>query len=174
MADTSHNIKIREHKTEQEGYIIPSHYVSNSSYQLIDIMQTQLTKTAYIGWSKGIILKYLVRVDEENKLRVVNKARYYLDELINYLSDTEKSSSKHIKPSYYKNTKLGIETIDVIKDQLPAEEYEGFLQGMVVRYVCRSSYKEHLYDDLLKAKYYLDRLFNHLEEKNNVNKSEEK
>lgn len=163
MADTSHNIKIREHKTEEEGYVIPSHYVENK-YQLIDIMQTQLTKTAYIGWSKGIILKYLVRVDEENKTRVVNKARYYLDELINYLADTEKSSSKHVKPSYYKNTKLGIETIDVIEDQLPKEEYAGFLQGMVIRYVCRSSYKEHLYDDLLKAKYYLDRLYSQLEE----------
>lgn len=167
MADTSHNIKIREHKTEEEGYVIPSHYVENK-YQLIDIMQTQLDKIAYIGWSKGIILKYLVRVDEENKSRVINKARYYLDELINYLADTEKSSSKHIKPSYYKNPKLGIETIDVIEDQLPEKEYEGFLQGMVIRYICRSSYKEHLYDDLLKAKYYLDKLFKCLEVKNGI------
>ena len=46
---------------------------------------------------------------------------------------------------------------------LPEEEKIGFYKGMVIRYICRSSYKEHLYDDLLKAKYYLDRLINILQ-----------
>lgn len=162
MADTSHNKFIRKHGEEKDGLIIPQHYVQGK-FQLIDVMQTQLSKVEYIGWSKALILKYLIRNSEESILRPAIKAKYYLDEMINFLADTEKSSEKHIKPKYYKNDKLGIETIDIIEDQLPEEEKIGFYKGMVIRYICRSSYKEHLYDDLLKAKYYLDRLINILQ-----------
>lgn len=157
MADTEHNIKIRKHPEEKDGYIIPSHYTLNK-YQLIDIMESQLSKEGFCGFCKGLILKYLLRKNGDNILRNCTKAKYYLDELINFLSETDKSNEDHIKPSYYKNDKLGLETIDIIEDQLPTEELQGLYIGMVIRYVCRCSYKEHMLDDLIKAKYYLDRL----------------
>ena len=164
MADTTHNVLIRKHGEEEEGYIVPNHYVQGK-FQVIDILQTQLNKEGYIGFSKGIILKYLIRGDEENdKKRVTLKAKFYLDELISFLSDSEKTSNKHLKPNYYKNNKLGIETIDIIEDQLTKEELIGFYQAMIIKYICRSSYKGHLFDDLNKAKYYLDKLVKFLEE----------
>jgi len=161
MADTSHNIKIREHPEEKDGYIIPTHYTLNK-IQLIDVMESQLSKEGFIGFCKGLILKYLLRKNDDNDLRTSTKAKYYLDELINFLSETDKPDETHLKPSYYKNDKLGLETIDIIEDQLPKEELKGFYSGMVIRYVCRSSYKDHMLDDLIKAKYYLDRLIDYL------------
>ncbi len=161
MASTENNINIRKHPTEDEGYIIPQHYVSGK-YQLIDIMEDQLSKEGFQGWAKGLILKYVARLNTTNKLRSLTKAKYYLDELINFLSCTEESSEEHIKPSYYKNQK--IETIDIIEDQLTPEELEGFYQGMVIRYICRSTYKNHNLDDFIKAKYYLDKLISKLSE----------
>ena len=158
---------VRKHGEEKDGYIVPNHYIQGK-FQVIDILQTQLSKNGYIGFSKGIVLKYLIRGDEEsNKERAIIKAKFYLDELVSFLADTEKSSQKHLKPSYYKNNKLGIETIDIIEDQLPEEELSGFYQAMVIKYICRSSYKGHLFDDLNKAKYYLDRLVNFIKEKEN-------
>lgn len=167
MASTENNIKIKKHPTEEEGYIIPSHYVSGK-YELIDIMEDVLTKNGFQGWAKGLVLKYLARLDADNKLRSLTKAKYYLDELIDFLSQTENKSEEHLKPSYYKNK--NIETIDIIMDQLTDEEKEGFLQGMVIRYICRSTYKDHALDDFHKAKYYLDRLIKYCSEKSGGNK----
>ena len=167
MADTSHNVVVRKHGEEKDGYIVPNHYVQGK-FQVIDILQTQLSKNGYVGFSKGIVLKYLIRGDEDsNKERAIVKAKFYLDELISFLSDSEKANEKHLKPSYYKNNKLGIETIDIIEDQLPKEELEGFYQGMIIKYICRSSYKGHLFDDLNKAKYYLDKLVSYLGDSKN-------
>ncbi len=159
MASTKNNIQIRNHPTEENGYIIPKHYVAGK-YQLIDIMEDQLSKEGFQGWAKGLILKYTARVDADNKLRSLTKAKYYLDELINFLSTTDEVSEEHVKPAYYKNQ--NIETIDIIEDQLTPNELEGFYQGMVIRYICRSTYKNHNLDDFIKAKYYLDRLINKL------------
>lgn len=158
----SENIKIRDHPTEEEGYIIPKHY-TEGKFQLIDIMEESLSLEAFSGWCKGIILKYIIRTDSKNNLRNFTKAKYYLDELISFRNEKEKIAEEHIKPSYYNST--SIETIEVIEDKLPEEELLGFYQGMVIRYITRSSYKGHFLDDLVKAKYYLDRLIEHLKNK---------
>ena len=57
----------------------------------------------------------------------------------------------HTNPDYYKAG--DIETIDFIK----AKEL-GFLAGNVVKYISRYQFKGDPRGDLLKAKWYLDRL----------------
>lgn len=48
------------------------------------------------------------------------------------------------------------------------EEFEGFLRGNVIKYVARYKDKEGL-QDVYKAKHYMERLIEHLEEQKNDN-----
>lgn len=59
-------------------------------------------------------------------------------------------------PSHYNSNSL--EVIDAIKGSLSKEEYNGFLKGNVLKYVCRADYKGKYLEDLQKAKWYLDEM----------------
>ncbi len=61
-------------------------------------------------------------------------------------------------PSHYNSNT--IETIDLIRDSMKAEEYRGYLKGNVFKYVSRYTYKEkeNPVKDLLKAQWYLNKL----------------
>ena len=48
----------------------------------------------------------------------------------------------------------GIETIDFIKAKLTPEQYEGFLQGNVLKYAARANYKDCKESDYKKLAYY--------------------
>lgn len=48
------------------------------------------------------------------------------------------------------------------------EEFEGFLRGNVIKYIARYKDKEGL-QDVYKAKHYMERLIEHLEEQKNDN-----
>jgi hypothetical protein len=64
-------------------------------------------------------------------------------------------SDKINHPSHYTNNK--IETIDIIKDSLTAEEYRGYVKGNILKYVIRERYKNGD-EDLGKARWYLSNL----------------
>lgn len=59
-------------------------------------------------------------------------------------------------PPHYNTT--GLETIEIIKGAMKPEAFYGFLQGNILKYVCRYMFKGMAYKDLCKAKWYLDRL----------------
>jgi hypothetical protein len=59
-------------------------------------------------------------------------------------------------PDHY--THNGIEAIDVIEAKLTDEQYEGYLQGSVMKYLLRSNYKGKRNEDLKKAQWYLNTL----------------
>lgn len=61
----------------------------------------------------------------------------------------------YIKPSYYKEGKY--ECIDVLNDILSDSGLESFCRGNVIKYLWRCNSKNGL-EDLIKAKYYLDKL----------------
>ena len=48
----------------------------------------------------------------------------------------------------------GIETLDIIKAKLTAEEYRGFLKGNAIKYLCRANFKGQSERDLEKAAIY--------------------
>lgn len=56
----------------------------------------------------------------------------------------------------------GFQVIDIIEAVLPKEWSKGFLLGNVIKYVLRS-FRKNGYEDLHKAKWYLDRLCNQLD-----------
>lgn len=59
----------------------------------------------------------------------------------------------------------GFETIDYIEAKCITEEFVGFCKGNVLKYVSRAGYKtENGVEDLLKARYYLDKWINTLDE----------
>lgn len=62
---------------------------------------------------------------------------------------------EYIKPSYYKEGKY--ECIDVLNDILSDSGLESFCRGNVIKYLWRCNSKNGL-EDLIKAKYYLDKL----------------
>jgi len=57
-------------------------------------------------------------------------------------------------PAHY--NKAGIETIDIIQS-VTGDGFESYLQGNILKYMCRYKYKNGT-EDLEKAKWYLNRL----------------
>lgn len=69
----------------------------------------------------------------------------------------------HINPDHYKTG--GIETIDYMKAKSTKEEFRGHLRLTALKYLSRYGKKDDELQELLKAKWYLDRLIIELEEK---------
>lgn len=73
----------------------------------------------------------------------------------------KKDLSKVHSPPHYKKTE--VETIDLIKNSMEPKHFQGYLQGNVMKYVCRYRYKGFAMQDLKKAQWYLDRLVMEIE-----------
>ena len=58
-------------------------------------------------------------------------------------------------PAHYKVG--GIETIDFIQAKLSPEEFRGYLKGNMLKYLSRASNKGNYEEDMLKARWYLNR-----------------
>lgn len=155
-------------KLTKEGYILPNHYFLGN-YQVIDVIQDQLSDNAFIGFSKFLTLKYLLRVEDANddsKLRNYKKAAYYLNELINRRAkNSSEPEESRLKPAYYK--KHSLEVVDVVEDQFNKEEVIGAYTGIILKYLLRAENKHGL-EDYKKAQYFLNRLIDYInkEDKN--------
>ena len=79
-----------------------------------------------------------------------------------YLSGKNKEDMVNI-PAHY--NKSGIETIDMI-ESVTGDGFEAYLQGNILKYLCRYKYKNGV-EDLEKAKWYLNRLIKTIGEKDN-------
>lgn len=66
------------------------------------------------------------------------------------------------KPPHYANRKY--EVIDVMKDTLSAPEFVGYCLGCVIKYITRWDKKGAGVEDLKKARWYLNKLIDTLEE----------
>ena len=64
-------------------------------------------------------------------------------------------------PAHY--NKSGIETIDII-ESVTDDGFESYLQGNILKYLCRYKYKNGV-EDLEKARWYLNRLIKTIGEK---------
>ena len=67
-------------------------------------------------------------------------------------------------PAHY--NKANIETIDMIKS-VTGDGFETYLQGNILKYICRYKYKNGV-EDLKKAKWYLNRLIKTIGEDEDV------
>jgi hypothetical protein len=59
-------------------------------------------------------------------------------------------------PDHY--TEGSMEAINVMEAKLTQEQYQGYLQGSVMKYLLRSNYKGKRDEDLKKAQWYLNKL----------------
>lgn len=64
-------------------------------------------------------------------------------------------------PAHYAG-KGEIECIDYMRQRLSEQEFEGYLNGNVIKYIHRWRYKNGV-EDLKKAQWYLDRLIKEME-----------
>lgn len=70
---------------------------------------------------------------------------------------TEEQTKYDPKSRYY--AVGGIETIDIIRAKLTPEQYQGYLKGNIIKYLCRLGHKENS-RDAEKIKFYSEWLFN--------------
>ena len=63
-------------------------------------------------------------------------------------------------PAHY--TQGGIECIDAIKASMPHNEFCGFLKGNAIKYLWRYEHKGKAAEDIQKAIWYTNRLFNEI------------
>lgn len=59
-------------------------------------------------------------------------------------------------PAHYKQTEW--ESIQVIKNSMTRDEYQGYLRGNIMKYTMRYRYKAEPVEDLRKARWYLEQL----------------
>lgn len=71
----------------------------------------------------------------------------------------------NVNPTHYKQGKY--ETIDIIKDTMTDDMYEGFLLGNIIKYLSRYNYKNGS-EDLEKAQKYLEWLTIHVAQQEDV------
>jgi|TARA_S200002703_G_scaffold678_2_gene1219 hypothetical protein len=88
------------------------------------------------------------------------------EEQANMQSDNIEMSNMVDHPPHYNAT--SIETIDIIQS-VTKDGFEAYLQGNILKYVCRYKYKQNAVEDLEKARWYLNRLIETVEKgENNV------
>ena len=60
----------------------PNHYKGGKKIETIDWIEDQLSPEAYLGWAKGLLIKYLCRYSHKNGLEDLVKAQYYMNKFI--------------------------------------------------------------------------------------------
>ena len=73
----------------------PSYYKSGG-IELIDVMKAKLSPEEFKGFCKAIILKYICRADKKNGLEDYEKAKCYMDTLVEYLQKLEASKNASV------------------------------------------------------------------------------
>lgn len=84
--------------------------------------------------------------------------------MINYYvpDETEVKGDSVESPSHY--NKGSIECIDYLKDNMPYDNFLGYLEGNCKKYLHRWRYKKKPLEDLKKAQWYLNRLIKELDD----------
>jgi hypothetical protein len=116
--------------------------MTDNSYSSSNVRMTDREVDAYYE-------DYIKRIDN-NKNNPRNNIRS------SFVPEGSIDSDMVNSPDHY--THNGIEAIDVIEAKLTDEQYEGYLQGSVMKYLLRSNYKGKRNEDLKKAQWYLNTL----------------
>ena len=116
--------------------------MTDNSYSSSNVRMTDREVDAYYE-------DYIKRIDN-NKNNPKNNLRS------SFVPEGSIDSDMVNSPDHY--THNGIEAINVIEAKLTDEQYQGYLQGSVMKYLLRSNYKGKRNEDLKKAQWYLNTL----------------
>lgn len=100
------------------------------------------------------------------ELEMMNGNKVTIDDTYDFCKVNEPFTRKvdmDKRPSHYEG-KDGIDVIDFLYQQLPFEEFKGFMKGNMIKYPVRSGRKDDEIEDIKKARNYADRLLEKLEE----------
>lgn len=78
--------------------------------------------------------------------------------------DMQEEQNNNI-PNHYKGSE-NIDVIDFLYQQLPFEQFKGFMKGNMIKYPVRAGRKDDELADIKKARDYADRLIEKMEAKN--------
>ncbi len=73
------------------------------------------------------------------------------------------SDSINHPPHYNKGN---METIELIRNAMSSIEFEGYLQGNIIKYISRYKYKNSPLEDIQKAEWYIKKLIEELDMQN--------
>lgn len=97
----------------------PIHYASGG-LEAIEAMEASMTPEAFRGFLKGNILKYVWRYEQKNGLEDLEKAKWYLGQLIFALeNDQEREALAAIENNIDNGCKDGVCPIPGIRFDLP-------------------------------------------------------
>lgn len=65
----------------------PQHYQSASGIECIDAIKAQMSEEEYRGYLRGNVVKYLWRYQQKGGKQSLEKARWYLNKLIEKTND---------------------------------------------------------------------------------------
>ena len=84
--------KLREDKTYGDDVDSPFHY-NNGNIECIDAIKAASTKEEFEGYVRANVLKYVWRFRYKDNIKVLRKARWYLDKLIDSLMKPEEQNN---------------------------------------------------------------------------------
>ena len=60
----------------------PAHYQTEGGIECIDMIRSTLGKEGFVAYCRGNVLKYIVRYDRKGGVESLEKARWYLNAMI--------------------------------------------------------------------------------------------
>lgn len=147
-----------------------------AAQEAADIASTYIepvTRSDIIRWGPVVKLnnfdpryhpkEYVPMDDDRSFIEATNKQidnYFHLGE-DGVMEDTTVATDNVNKPDHY-NTGA-VECIDYLRDNMPRDAFEGYLEGCAKKYMHRWRYKGVPLQDLKKAKWYLERLISEVD-----------
>jgi hypothetical protein len=76
----------------------PQRYGGDTVYECIKVLSSWLSEEQYKGFLRGTIIKYLCRLgNKDNNVQELNKAKFYLDKLIEFEKGQNKPCDEEVK-----------------------------------------------------------------------------
>lgn len=95
-------------------------------------------------------------------VKCVNCGEWFMnDDALEWHSCLASKPKDAINPPHYKTGRF--EVIEIMEDKMSHEQFKGYLQGNVLKYVLRHEHKGKPIEDLKKAQWYLTKLIETLE-----------
>ncbi len=134
-----------------------------ANFKKVKAMQTAIVNRVY---AEEFMLKTIWKAEVENqagfKFTLTDNDDFVkVNEPFTRKVDMQKEQDNNI-PNHYKGSE-NIDVIDFLYQQLPFEQFKGFMKGNMIKYPVRAGRKDDELADIKKARDYADRLIEKME-----------
>lgn len=134
-----------------------------ADFKSVKAMQTAIVNRVY---AEEFMLKTIWKAEVENQVGYKftltdNDDFVKVNEPFTRKVDMQKEQDNNI-PNHYKGSE-NIDVIDFLYQQLPFEQFKGFMKGNMIKYPVRAGRKDDELADIKKARDYADRLIEKME-----------